>query len=460
MDQSSTLLDPVSEILALTTYGNRKNLIIAALELEGPLDFDAFVSAVHRTIDYYPQLRSCLTEIKSRGRYFLARTVRTHQVPTLNLHDIRDAPPSDAAPLDRLLSCLEPDMDRERDLFSELPCEVHVVRISDKHHVVALVLHHSFGDAAFACEVGQRLLICYQEIRTGQKVTSTCYNRAVSTSGKRRARQGKTDWKDLVRRTRHFLTPWLKHATLPRGSGAIQDQRMFVTKRVLSEASTDRVIQAPRKKNVSLIDFLVASSSVSIDRWNLARGVPSGSIACYISVNTRGRYRESNALNDVALLYFHSKPNERALLDLFTRSISLGRINRFRKRMDSDYSRGMAMLLGCGRHFPFKARRRIADFVSERAQLSIAITLMGVVWPKESNGRPTAESCLNDLGELQVTAVHGFGYKLHSRTPLQLAAYIFRNKLNLILMASACHFTREEAESFFDLILEQLTEDA
>jgi hypothetical protein len=37
--------------------------------------------------------------------------------------------------------------------------------------------------------------------------------------------------------------------------------------------------------------------------------------------------------------------------------------------------------------------------------------------------------------------------------------YVFRNRFNFVLAASASHFTRAEAESFMDLVLEMLRED-
>ena len=79
-----------------------------------------------------------------------------------------------------------------------------------------------------------------------------------------------------------------------------------------------------------------------------------------------------------------------------------------------------------------------------------------MLWPTLQNGRPTGETFLKKSGELDVTEVHGIGYKLASNTRLLLVVYAFRDQVNLILASSASLFTRQESEEFMDLIMENL----
>jgi hypothetical protein len=79
-----------------------------------------------------------------------------------------------------------------------------------------------------------------------------------------------------------------------------------------------------------------------------------------------------------------------------------------------------------------------------------------VLWPELQNGKPTGDSFLRAMGDVEVEEVHGLGYKLASSTRLLLIAYVFRNRLNLVLAASAELFTRGEAEQFVDLIVDNL----
>lgn len=90
----------------------------------------------------------------------------------------------------------------------------------------------------------------------------------------------------------------------------------------------------------------------------------------------------------------------------------------------------------------------------------MAVTLLGVVWPKIENGKLTAETCLTRAGDLTMMEVHGIGYKLLSNTPILLIVYVFKNRLNFVLAAAGSLFTREESELFMDLIMKNTLEYA
>jgi hypothetical protein len=96
----------------------------------------------------------------------------------------------------------------------------------------------------------------------------------------------------------------------------------------------------------------------------------------------------------------------------------------------------------------------------QRHQFSIGVTLLGAIWPEFKHGRPTGASAFTQTGGLEVKEVHGVAYKMVSNTHLLLIIYTYRNRLNLILAAEGCHFTRAEAEEFMDLIMNNLLEGA
>ena len=108
------------------------------------------------------------------------------------------------------------------------------------------------------------------------------------------------------------------------------------------------------------------------------------------------------------------------------------------------------------RLLPFGLRSRIVHSLMQKHQFSVAITMLGVIWPAFKNGKPTVDTCLTQTGNLSVSTVHGIGYKLLSNTHLLFIVYFFRNRLNIVLAASACLFTREESEAFMDLMLTNL----
>ncbi|MEW6530344.1 MAG: condensation domain-containing protein [Thermodesulfobacteriota bacterium] len=457
--QEATRLDPLSEMLALSARGNSKNVIVVGVELQGSVDLELMVEATHRAVKAYPHFQTCLREVKERGGYFLYREPRPDLEFPVFVHSMEETPPSQT-PMDAVLSRMTPRLDREWDLLRELPAECHCFRFSDDFYVVCPVMHHSAGDGGTAAEFGREILLTYHELLTGQKPGASCYRQGMSTGQKRMARPRKKTWKDLFFSARNSLTPVFSRSSLPEGTGTADDPRQHQTKRILSQEETERIMKASQARGASLVDALAASTALAVDIWNGERGVQPGVLTTSISVNMRGRRQELDTANNSGLLYFRSTPEQREDADQFARLISTARISQFRKHMDLEFYENVVRMNSALRRLPYETRRRIVHFISNKHQVSVAVTLLGVIWPEEKNGRPTANSCLIQVGEAEALQVYGIGYKLLSSTHLLLIVYFFRNKLNLALAASACLFTREEAEAFLNLIQEQLVERA
>ena len=54
MQETPRKLDALSEMMALSSYGNTKNLLITAIEVSGPLDKEAFKLAMQRATRSFP----------------------------------------------------------------------------------------------------------------------------------------------------------------------------------------------------------------------------------------------------------------------------------------------------------------------------------------------------------------------------------------------------------------------
>jgi hypothetical protein len=175
-----------------------------------------------------------------------------------------------------------------------------------------------------------------------------------------------------------------------------------------------------------------------------------------VTVNMRGRFGAPDSSNADSVLYFRTDPDERRNRHSLARSISLSRINYFRNHLDVKYYKGINKINNSLRLFPFPTRSRILHGILARHRTSFTVVAMGVVWPTVRNGKASTDSCLVQAGDLSISEVHGLGYKLLSSTRLIIAVYFFRRKLNLVLSAAACHFTREEADEFLDLIVNHL----
>ena len=457
MSDATEQLNPLSEMLALSSYGNTKNIIVALAETSGPFDEQAAKLAVQRTAEKYPRVRSCIKEISEKGKRRLAWEHRPDLPAQVFSTHLENTDPN-APILERLLNHLAPRLDRPWDLFMEPAIEFHLVRVTPNHHIIGPVLHHVAADAGTASEVGRDFLSNYHEILRGQKPDWGLQPEAISTSRKRLVKIKKSRASDFLGEARETLGNMFEKPTLPVGNGSPGDQRQFQIKREFSIEETERIVKISAGKGVSLVDLLAACSNMAIDQWNDARGVSRGILTTSMSVNMKGRFRGFHTDNNSALLFFKSAPHERENTRSFMRSLSLARIKQFRNNKDFKFYRDVSRMTTTFRLLPFRLKSPIVHFLMQKHQFSVAITMLGVMWPAFRNGKPTMESCLTETGNVSITAVHGLGYKLLSNTHLLFIVYFFANKLNIVLAASASLFSREEAAAFLDLMVANLAD--
>jgi hypothetical protein len=448
-------LNPLSEMLALSSRGNTKNILVTVVETSGSFDEQAGKLAVEMTAEKFPRVRSCIKEISENGKRRLVWEHRPDlplRVFTARLEDTD----LNAPLLERFLKHLAPRLDRRWDLFQEPAIEFHVVRVAPDHYIHGPILHHVAADAGTASEIGRDYLANYHEILKGQKPDWAVQPEAISTSRKRLVKIKKSKALDLLSEARETLGNMFEKPTLPLGNGSPGDQRQFQIKREFSIEETERIVKISAAKGVSLVDLLAACSNMAIDQWNDARRVSRGILTTSMSVNMKGRFRGFHTDNNSALLFFKSAPHERQNPASFMRSLSLARIKQFRNNKDFKFYQDVSRMNATFRLLPFRLKSPIVHWLMQKHQFSVAITMLGVIWPAFRNGKPTMESCLTETGNVSITALHGIGYKLLSNTHLLFIVYFFANRLNVVLAASASLFTREEAGAFLDLMVANL----
>ena len=451
-----TKLDPLSEMLALSSYGNTKNIIITAIETRGPLDEEGLIQAAKRAASSFPQILSRLKEIKEKGRYHLFWEYRPDEVLPVRITDMKTA--DGTVSLDQFLSHVSGRLDRDWNLFEEPASEFHFVRLSADHHILSVAVHHAAADGVTASEFGKEVFANYHELKTGQRPDWASDTPALSSSGKRRVKVKKPNWKKVLEGVRQTLVRLTDKPSLPAGDGSNSDTRQYHIKRVLSVEDSDRIVKKALERGVSPVDLLAADAGRAVDDWNAEHNVAPGLLTISMTVNMRGRFRGLDRPNTGGVIFFRSMPQDREDVAAFTRSIAAKRIGHFRRQEDYTYYSDVSRMTDSLRIFPFNTRRKIVNFIVNRYQLSMAVTLLGVIWPKLENGKITADTYLTRTGDLEIDQVHGTGYKLLSSTRALLIAYFYKKQLNVVLAASACQFTYEQAEAFTDLIVKDLIE--
>ncbi len=448
-------LDPNSEMIALSTRGNTKNLIITAVEVRGALDVEALRSAVNAAVEDYPHLRCSLKEDRRNGRRRLIREPRPDlDVPIF----VWDAPPNaeGMSGLDAFLDRIGPRIDRDWDLFNELPVETHVMKVSDDRYVIAPVLHHAAADAVVASEFGRRVVLEYDRIKTVISTEIPVRDHGMSASRKRSVPVKRRTFKDVAKTVREAILPFKEKPSFPVGEGAPDDARQFHIKRMFTEEETAVVGKLALERRISLIDLLSASSNLAVEQWNERKGKGAGVITTSMTVNMRGRYEGVDGANNASVIFFKTDPDLRRDRNELLRQMSLARMRHFRAQTDLKTARNIKRMTDALALLPYGLRSRLVHTVLEKHAFSIGVTLLGVVWPVFENGKPTGQSWPTTMGNVEIAEIHGVGYKLLSGTKLVLIVYIYRNRINFVTATAASLFTRDEGEAFMDLFMDIL----
>lgn len=453
------LLNEASEMVALSTLGNTKNLIITGAEVKGPLDIESLKVAVRSTVEDFPHLGCSIGEVKRRGRFYLTWEPRPDLEFPVKEWTVSDWDPSTHV-IDAFLRTVEPSIEREWNIFEELPGEFHVVSFSDVHHVVAPVIHHLAADAAVASEFGKFVALKYREIKTGDTPESSPQTQSLSTSKKKKVEPKRRNWLDSLKSTITAARTLTQSPVLPVGSGEKGDQRQYQVKRILSVEETQRHEHSCAEAEIRLVDLLLVSCNIALDKWNLERNVAPGVVTSAITVNMQGKYEELQAPNTTSVLFFRALPEERLNVAEFAQKVSSIRKRKLSKQTDMEVRGNLSRMTDALRLLPLPLRKKLVHHVIQKHSFSVSVTMLGVVWPLVENGLPTGNSYLVRIDDTEITEIHGIGYKLLSNTPLILIAYIYLNRLNLVMATSAGLFTREEAELFMDMVMTTLDENS
>ncbi|AFM25381.1 condensation domain-containing protein [Desulfomonile tiedjei] len=449
-------LNSLSEMIALSAYGNTKNLIITGVDITGNIDKEAVMMATQMAASKYPQFAARLKEERRNLQHRLVWDTHENFPVPVFFSEMNGS--SENGVLEGFLDHLSPRLNRNWDLFKECPAEVHLVRVAKNHFIWAPIVHHAVADGATASEFGRQLLAEYQQITKGHEPNWAHQTHAMSTTKKRQVEPKKKSFRDFIQSLKDAVSNTAQKPILPVGQGIAGDLRQFHIKRILSAEDTSRVIVGAIKRGVSPVDLLAASMGVSIDRWNNSRGISPGTITTSMSVNMKGRFGELEGGNTSGLIFFTSQPEQRRDMKSFARSIAVQRIRRFRNQKDFTFFRNVSGMTSLVNLLPFRARQRIVSLVMNLHRFSAAVTFLGTIWPVSKNGKLTLESNPTQVADLTINEVHGLGYKLLSETKLLLIAYTFREKLNLVLAVSGSLFNRNEAESFADMLVSTVQE--
>jgi NRPS condensation-like uncharacterized protein len=449
-------LDTMSELMALSSVGNTKNIILMAVEAKGPFDEAAFRSALKEASAAFPAIASNLRETRDNGRFFLFREFNPELELKVTVSDVKTSGGPEGS-FDTLVRHLRPRLDRNWDLLHEPPVEIHVLRLEPQHVLLAFMFHHSAADAAMALRVISETLGQYDAIVMGRKSEWAAMPYVFSTGKKKALRASKGSLKHFVSQLIRTLKDGRLRPVHPDGAGRPSDLTEWHLRKVFSTEDTQAIHENATKEGIRVVDRLVACSNLALDAWNASRNVASGIVTSVVTVNMRERFGGEEERNYSSSIFFRSVPQDRKDALEFSRAVAAHRTKQLTRQMDLMVRKSFSMGASFFTLFPFGIRSSAADFFMRQQRFSVAVGFLGIVWPDLKDGRFSEESRLRRAGEFDIADVHGTGYKLAGNAHVNLYSYIYNSRLHLVLAVSASLLSREEAEDFLELLTRTIT---
>ncbi len=455
---SPMLVDPASEIMALSNYGDAKNIVIVGCDLEGVLDEQAMSLALAKALESFPVLLCSVKETRLKGRPCFMWVPDPDHGGQLQVADFETLDGS-LSFQDSLLRNLAGSLGKDWDLIKSAPTEFRLFRHARNRHSFFLLVHHAASDIWTGTGFLRELLANYHRIMTGrppQWAEEGAHTSAMKTSV---VTPGKQNWSGMRLMARHALNCFMDKPTFPRGTGDPDKDGEYYVKTVLTAEETNAIREAGAKAQAAFVDILVWGVNMAVDKWNADLNIRPGTINVSVSVQMRGRYGELDAPMGSSAIVLRFPPTRRTDPAALMGVITDNRAKQLRDLADVKALQAAEKMCGAVGCLPLSTRRRLIHGLCQGRNRPILVGSLGVLWPKVENGRFSGDSYLTRAGGLEVTEAHVKGYALAVRNPLRLLAHTFNGKLNLLLWVCRGHFTRAEATRFLNLFVQVLREN-
>ena len=444
-------LDVMSELMVLSSFRNAKNTYLIAVEAMGPLDEQAFRLAVKEVALAFPTVTGTLRELRVGARLFLFREDHPDPDVPVTISDVSSSSGPQAS-FNSVMDHLKPRLDRQWDLWHEPPLEIHVLRLQPDHFILAFVFHHVAADAAMGLKILSETMGRYDALVNGGSSEWLSMPYVFSTSKKKASKPGKASWKHLARQLMRDLKYRKERPAEPHGTGRADDLAERHALRVFPAEDVQEIRANAAEAGIHVVDHLVVCANRALDEWNANRNIAPGTNTSVVTVNMRGRFGGEDEKNYSSTIFFRFTSQQRKNIAEFARSVAEGRKEQLSRNVDLMVRRSFSMAAAFFNLFPFEVRRRVASHFMRNQTFSIAVGFLGVVWPEFVEGRFSEDSFLKHAGRFEIIDILGTGYKLSGNAQINLYAYIYRKQLHLVLAVPGSLLTREEAESFMDLL--------
>jgi NRPS condensation-like uncharacterized protein len=228
-----------------------------------------------------------------------------------------------------------------------------------------------------------------------------------------------------------------------------QSEEIHFCFETISPPEFQQIESRSKSVGVTINDILLAACFRTIEKWNVLHGKVSRKISIMVPVNIGTEASRHIVSNQVSFISASTKPEDRA-----APAKLLTKVNR-----DTAYmvKNGIAFSIiyffyFCSR-FPLTVIKAIAKlFMLTRIYVdTVLLTNLGLIWPKES-GTEGGETKIGGAEIITVDCV------VPVVTPMGMGIYVgtYNKNLNVCLTYRTSFFSKEKAQMFLDLYVEEI----
>lgn len=447
VDKCLLALDGINELM----------LTHAILNLEGEIDYARLNQAILSAQEAYPIMRTIL-----RGKHFrlfreiqedLGEGVLTVQdlASKLQYADIRDEVQISA----QYEKCLCDWLNRPLDIKKGFPLRVVVLRKSEVESSLIFTFHHSAADGLRAVLFIRRIIEGYNnEVPSDSPLLEDprIYrgrDELLEFANSQRSRVEHYYVKMIFSLFGRFVINAVPPPTRVFHDSSGDSKEIGYYSRAIDPVELEQIELKSRSAGVELNDLLLAACYRVVEKWNGMHGQVSRKIRIMAPVNISPKGFRYVVSNQASWISPVTTPQDRADPARLLRKVRADSIYAAKNRIAFSL---IYFFYFCSR-FPLVVIRGMCRFlmITRTYVDTILITNLGLIWPKAGADEPV----VTRIGSAKIVNVTGAAPVV---TPmgLSICVGIYNKNLNLSLSYRPALFSKEKAQMFLDLYVDEI----
>ena len=450
-------LDLPSEAILAWEHGSFTQTDYAGFLLRGDLDVEAMKQAFLVAQESRPTYNAHLI-FTSRSPWRTFAWQYTESQNHLEVNDFSHLPQLPDDPGDWLHEKMNPLVETPLDLSNEFAIKFKLLILPEDYCFIVILFHHVVADGAKVYELAKDVFYFYHKSVMGEEPEWSDISTLHAVAGKVEPVKPISTWRFIKRgfgeNRMYPIKETTQFATSPSPTGKGRHiVRHIIDDKNLQKALRDRA----RREGGTLTDLMVSGSKLAIEQWNAEKNESARIMYHGIAVNQRLRQSTESTKgqgNPMSAITIPSNSQDRKDPEALLRYM----INERKERLDAgldvklaQFSRG---LLRVGRMLPINIRYKVLRKILD-TKISHFVTNLGIVWPEIKDGKPTGETALRKVGELELVDIHS-SVGTTEKNPSVLIVRSFLGRLYMVMVYGKWGVNEKDADNFSKLVYEKV----